>query len=63
MSFHGNRWNEDPIGYRIAVKGPPKDRFMRKKSQLHLDLEAGGIGEIIMVGMGLNNRKRITSKI
>ena len=63
MSFHGNRWNEDPIGYMIAMKGPPKDRFMRKKSQLHLDLEAGRIEEIVIVGMGLNNRKRITSKI
>ena len=63
MSFHGNRWNEDPIGYRITVKGPPKDRFMRKKSQLHLDLEAGRIEAIITVGMGMNNRKEITSKM
>jgi hypothetical protein len=45
------------------MKGPPKGRFMRKKSQLHLDLEAGRIEAIIIIGMGLNNRKRITSKI
>ena len=63
MSFHGNRWNEGPIGYGIAVNGPLKGRFMRKKSQLHLDLEAGKIEEIIIIGMGLNNHKRITSKI
>ena len=45
------------------MKGPPKGMFMRKKSKLHLDLEAGRIEEIVIVGMGLNNRKRITSKI
>jgi len=60
---HGNRWNKGPIGYGIAVKGPPKGRFMRKKSQLHLDLEVGRIEAIVIIGMSLNNRKRITFKI
>ena len=45
------------------MKGPSKGRFMRKKSQLHLDLEAGKIEAIVIIGMGLNNRKRITFKI
>ena len=63
LLFHGNRWNEGPIGYGIAVKGPPKGSFMRKKSQLHLDLEAGRIEAIITVCMGMNNRKEITSKM
>jgi len=45
------------------MKGPPKGRFMRKKSQLQLDLEAGRIEAIIIIGMGLNSRKKITSKI
>ena len=45
------------------MKGPPKGRLMRKKSLLHLDLEAGRIEAIIIIGMGLNGRKKITSKI
>ena len=45
------------------MKGLPKGRSMRKKSQLHQDLEAGRIEAIVIIGMGLNNRKRITFKI
>ena len=40
------------------MKGPPKGRFMRKKSQLHHNLEAGrteAIMKIIIVGMGMSN--------
>jgi len=58
LPIYGNRWNEGPIGYGIAVKGPPKGSFMRKKSQLHLDLEAGrieAIMNIIIIGMGMSN--------
>ena len=63
MPTHGNRWNKGPIGYGIVVKGPPKGRFMRKKSQLHLDLEASRIEAIITVSIGMNNHKEITSKM
>jgi len=66
LPFHGNRWNEGPIGFRIAVKGPPKGRFMRKKSQLHHNLEAGrteAIMKIVIVGMGMSNRQRIITQL
>jgi hypothetical protein len=63
LPSHGNRWNGGPIGYGIIVKGPPKGRFMRKKSQLHQGLEAGIIEAIVTIGMGMNNRKEITSKM
>ena len=62
MLPHGNRWKGGSIGFRIAVKGPPKGRFMRKKSQLHNNLEAGrieAIVKIIIVGMGMSNHSRI----
>ena len=40
------------------MKGPPKGRFMRKKSQLQHNLEAGrieAIVNIIIIGMGMSN--------
>jgi len=47
----------------IAMKGPPKDRFMRKKSQLHRDLEAGKIEATVIIGKGMSNPKKMTSQI
>ena len=64
MMFHSNRWKGDPIGFRIVVKGPPKGRFMRKKSQLQHNLEVGrteAIMNIVIVGIGMNNYKKIIS--
>jgi len=55
---HYNRWKGGLIGFKITMKGPPKGRFMRKKSQLHHNLEAGrteAIMKIIIVGMGMSN--------
>ena len=63
LPFHGNKWNEGPIGYVIAMKGPPKGWFMRKKSQLHRDLEAGRIEAIVIIGKGMSNPKKMTSQI
>jgi hypothetical protein len=63
---HGNRWKGGPIGFGIAVKGPPKGRFMRKKSQLHHNLDAGrteAIMNIVIIGMGMNNHKKIISRL
>jgi hypothetical protein len=57
LPHHGNKWNKGPIGFGIAVKGPPKGKFMRKKSQLHQDLEAGKIEAIVIVGIGMPLRR------
>ena len=48
------------------MKGPPKGRFMRKKSQLHHNLEAGrteAIVKIIIVNMGMSNHQRIITQL
>ena len=58
---HGNRW-KGPIGFGIAVKGTPKGRFTRKKSQLHHNLEVGrteAIMKIVIVDMGISIHQRI----
>jgi hypothetical protein len=50
----------------IAMKGPPKGRFMRKKSQFHHNLEAGrteAIMNIIIVGSCMSNCKRIITQL
>jgi hypothetical protein len=49
LPLHGNRWKGGLIGFRIAMKGPSNGRFMRKKSQLHHNLEAGRTEAIINV--------------
>ena len=36
---------------------------MRKKSQLHRDLEAGRIEAIVIIGKGMSNPKKMTSQI
>ena len=64
LSLHGNRWKGGLIGFGIAVKGLPKGRFMRMKSQLHHNLEAGrteAIMNVVIVGMGMSNCKKIIS--
>jgi hypothetical protein len=66
LPLHGNRWKGGPIGFRITVKGPPKGRFMRKKSQFHHNLEVGrteAIMNIIIVGMCMSNCKRIITQL
>ena len=66
LPLNGNRWKGGPIGFGIAVKGPPKGRFMRKKSQLHHNLEAGrteATTNVVIVGMGMSNHKRIITQL
>ena len=66
MLPHGNRWKGGPIGLGIAMKEPPKGRFMMKKSQLHHNLEVGrtkAIMKIIIVGMGMSNHQRIITQL
>ena len=63
---HGNIWKGGPIGFGITMKGPPKGRFMRKKSQLQHNLEAGrieAIMNIIIIGMGMSNHQRIITQL
>jgi glucose-6-phosphate isomerase len=43
-----------------------KGRFMRKKSQWHHNLEAGiieAITNVVIVGMGMSNHKKIISRL
>ena len=61
MPPHGNRWKEGPIGFWITMEGLPKGRFMRKKSQLHHNLEVDeivAIVKIVIIGMGMTNHLR-----
>ena len=46
------------------MKGLPKGKFMRKKNQLHHNLEVGrteAIMNVVIVGMGMSNCKKIIS--
>jgi hypothetical protein len=66
LPLHGNRWKGGLIGFGITVKGPPKGRFMRKKSQLHHNLVAGrtvAIMNVVIIGMGMSNHKKIISQL
>ena len=66
LAAHGNRWKGCPIGFGIVVKGLLKGRFMRKKSQLHHNLEAGRaevIVKIVIIGMGMSNYQRIITQL